>query len=304
MTAVTMRSYSSPADLLAMQKVVQRKWPRSPHWHVGDLAWQRHRYKQGRADWPTMLWEKDGAVVAWAWAHLPNELDLAVDPAVGELDQAVLKWFEDVAEGDSRTVRVLDTETHLIRPLKEGGYTLATELPFALHMRRGLEDLPELFLPTGFSARTVRGREDVERRVAVHQRAWSALPFAGGDRTSRSEVTTDSYLELMETWPYRPELDWVIESPTGEFSASCCVWLDAENGVGELEPVGTDPSYRRMGLASAVCVAGLHALHGAGATEAIVYPRGDEAYPVPRRLYEHLGFETYARDCTYVKNVE
>ena len=52
-------------------------------------------------------------------------------------------------------------------------------------------------------------------------------------------MTTEGYAAAAAAWPYRPELDWVVEAPDGSFAASCLVWLDEENGVALLEPVGT-----------------------------------------------------------------
>jgi hypothetical protein len=43
----------------------------------------------------------------------------------------------------------------------------------------------------------------------------------------------------------------------------------------------------------------LHALRDAGATAAVVCPRGDDAYPVPGLLYRGLGFRPGARTVTY-----
>jgi ribosomal protein S18 acetylase RimI-like enzyme len=91
-------------------------------------------------------------------------------------------------------------------------------------------------------------------------------------------------------WPYRPELDWVAETPDGRFASYATLWLDERHGAGLIEPVGTDPAFRRLGLARAVCVAALHALRKAGATQAYVNPRGDADYPIPARLYRSLGF--------------
>jgi hypothetical protein len=54
-----------------------------------------------------------------------------------------------------------------------------------------------------------------------------------------------------------------------------------------------------MGLARALCLHALHALRAAGGAQAIVYPRGDAAYPVPGSLYASLGFGSYARTRTY-----
>ncbi|WP_102925070.1 hypothetical protein [Streptomyces noursei] len=53
-------------------------------------------------------------------------------------------------------------------------------------------------------------------------------------------------------------------------------------------------------MAQAVCTAALHAFAQAGGHRAIVYARGDAAYPVPKRLYESMGFSIYTRTYTYV----
>jgi predicted N-acetyltransferase YhbS len=95
---------------------------------------------------------------------------------------------------------------------------------------------------------------------------------------------------MMQTWPYRPELDIGIEGPDGRIVASCTTWLDDVNRVGLFEPVGVDPEFRRMGLSRAMCFAALKALKICGATLATVKPRGDDAYPVPRHAYASMGF--------------
>jgi hypothetical protein len=43
----------------------------------------------------------------------------------------------------------------------------------------------------------------------------------------------------------------------------------------------------------------LRAAAALGATQAVVGPRGDEAYPIPERLYRSLGFTTIDRTRTY-----
>jgi len=137
----------------------------------------------------------------------------------------------------------------------------------------------------------VRGEQDLAGRVGVHRAAWHP-----------SRVTEASYRNVMAAWPYRSDLDWVIEAPDGRLVANCLIWLDERNGVGELEPVGADPAFRRKGLARAVCLDAMHALRAAGAGTAIVYPvRGHPDHPGPVPLYEGLGFRPYARTVTYAK---
>src|SRR5207247_2262265 len=102
-----------------------------------------------------------------------------------------------------------------------------------------------------------------------------------------------SYRCVMSVWPYRPELDWVIEAPDGRFVSSCLIWIDAANRVGQLEPVGTDPAMWRRGFGSAVCRAAIAALRDHGAQTAIVSALQEPGMPPAISLYESLGFRTH-----------
>ena len=287
--------YGGPADLLAMQQAVRRTWTPQQRWHVGDLAWGRNSMPGEEQHWRTALWKDVGAVTAWGWVELPGHLDLHVDPAHPELADEVLAWFEAIATGSERTVTALETEGHLIAALKRAGYQPMTNSPFFQHCVIVLdESLPLPHLPEGYRV-----------RAAVHRAAWRPKrigemfvpPVDLGD--AESNMTTESYRAVMEAWPYRHDLDQVVEAPDGTLAAFALGWLDEVNRAGELEPVGTDPRYAVRGLGSAVSLACLHALRAAGATRAVVYPRGDDAYPVARHLYFGLGFQPVARTVTF-----
>jgi predicted N-acetyltransferase YhbS len=114
-------------------------------------------------------------------------------------------------------------------------------------------------------------------------------------------MTLDRYRQVMDSWPYRPELDWMIEISDGHYVANTCVWYDELNGVALLEPLGVDPAFRRQGLARAVALQAMHAARDVGAKRAIVYPRGDELYPFTKPLYLGLGFRPYAQAVSFVK---
>lgn len=90
-----------------------------------------------------------------------------------------------------------------------------------------------------------------------------------------------------------------VEDPEGTLLASALVWYDEPNRAAELEPVGTDPNHRRQGLGRAVSMFGLSQARGLGALEAIVSCRGDQDYPIPRRLYRSLGFRELTRDLVF-----
>jgi ribosomal protein S18 acetylase RimI-like enzyme len=269
-----------------MQELVATAWRlEGPlvHRHIGDVAWGRWSIAGREHEWRFRLWEDAGEVVAWAWLHLPSTLDFQLHPRRRELLDEVLDWFEAQANGERATSALVeDAET--VAGLERRGYRRAgADEPWFAYLSRPVAGAEVPPLPEGFTLRHVRGEEDVARRVEVHRAAWNP-----------SRVTEESHRHVMAAYPYRRELDCVVEAPDGSFAASCLAWLDEENRVGELEPVGTDPRFRRRGLGAAVCTYALAQLRAHGAEIAIVYARGDSAYPAPRRLYESIGFHAYA----------
>jgi ribosomal protein S18 acetylase RimI-like enzyme len=157
-------------------------------------------------------------------------------------------------------------------------------------MSRNLADIPSPEPPERFVVRPITPGE-LPERVRVHRSAWEP-----------SRVTEASYKRLTGCWPYRYDLDWIVELD-GTFASFCLAWLDEMHEVGELEPVGTDPRFRHLGVGRAACLGAMGALRELGARTAIVYARGDEAYPIPARMYRGLGFETYARTWTYRRSL-
>ena len=104
---------------------------------------------------------------------------------------------------------------------------------------------------------------------------------------------------MRETWPYRADLDCVAVAPDGSVASYTLAWLDEENRVGEFEPVGTHEAHQRRGLGRAVNLFALQRLRDEGATEALVGCRGDDAYPIPRKLYESVGFRELAATLSF-----
>jgi ribosomal protein S18 acetylase RimI-like enzyme len=111
-----------------------------------------------------------------------------------------------------------------------------------------------------------------------------------------SRVTVESYRSVTTTPPYRPDLDVVVLAPDGSVAAYALGWLDEENAVGELEPVGTHADHRRLGLARAACLEVLRRLRSAGAGLGLVYSVDGQPSTA---LYESVGFRTIDRHVQY-----
>lgn len=293
--------YAGPDDLRAMQALVQRLWTRRSHLHVGDLAWQRNPYGATPAQ-PTRLWRDGDQAVAWVWGQGGGAMHILVDPAFADHYDEALAWLAGASQGVALQATALETDAALIGALERNGYQRRPDAPFGLQAFRTLDDEPPVTLPAGFRALTMEQIVDVARKVAGHRAAWSRLAdYDPADPPLNSSMSVERCEALMRTWPYRPELDWAIEAPDGRLAACATTWLDEANGVGLFEPVGVDPDFRRLGLSQALGAAALGGLKCAGARLAMVKPRGDNAYPVPRHAYKAMGFVVEARQYVFVR---
>lgn len=289
------RDFRDEADLQLMQQVLVESWRTEKplvRFHVGDLAWGYYQHSGREHEWRLRLWERAvGEPVGWAWLVLPGDGMLhALAEHRLELVPELAAWLEEQAT-EPLGINVLDRDEPTVQALRTAGYGPSDERPFNSMVLDLGGELPERALPEGFRTRHVEGEADLARRVAVHRATWSVF--------GPSRVTEESYRNVMAAWPYRPELDWVVEGPDGRFVASCLVWLDEENGVGELEPVGTDPAYWRRGFGFAVCAAALQALREHGADTAVVYSIEVPGKPSAPALYDSLGFETRGQHVTF-----
>jgi GNAT superfamily N-acetyltransferase len=293
MTPMQRSEYAGPVALRAMQSLAVRAFPIAGWRHIGDLAWEGACYEQGD-DCPTAVWTDGDRTLAWGWLESGGDLMFQVDPDRPELADEVLAWAERAAgdwSGVKLSATIAESEPHLAAALEGRGYLPAVDGPFFVGLGRGLGDLPELpALPEGYTIRLQRDAADVAGRAAVHRAVWNS-----------TRMTTDRHARMRESWPYRPEFDPIVVSPAGEVVAYCQGWYDEANGIGLFEPVGTHPEHRRLGLSRAVGAVVLHAFAAAGGRRAVVCPRGDADYPIPKLVYESLGFTAYTRSHTYTR---
>lgn len=163
----------------------------------------------------------------------------------------------------------------------------APSLPGASLDLSGREAAP----PADFVVRSVGDDREWAERVQLHQSVWAP-----------SRVTLPAYRQLRAAPVYRPDLDLVAVAPDGTFAAYAIVWYDPASQVGEFEPVGTHPEWRRQGAAQTVMVEGLRRLRELGARQALVSSSADN--PASIHLYESVGFAVADRGRFYQARVQ
>jgi ribosomal protein S18 acetylase RimI-like enzyme len=248
-------------------------------WHQGDIAWGWRQHSGRDHEWRIRTWVDDGRLVAWSWLRTESgTLDFDVHRERRDLLDEILD------EPEAREAWAFDDDSELRNALTRHGFTRPGE-SLHFHVRR-LDEPPEPpALPDGFRYRTVSDA-DLAERVAVHRAAFAP-----------SRVTEESYATVRATWPYRASLDCVVEAPDGRFAASALLWPDDENGVGELEPVGVAPAFRRRGFGAAVCTYALRRWRDEGGNEAVVYCVTDAACA----LYTSIGFRRHSTLVAYAR---
>jgi GNAT superfamily N-acetyltransferase len=284
---ISRRDYAGTVDFDPLLRFTQRIYTPDSRWHIGDIAWDLGFEPGGEPDSRMSFWERDGEIVGWGWLRLPSTVALLVDPDhTDRLVDEIVDWATAVAGGPV-SVGVLETEKALVEPLVRQGREPGLPDHFFLNMQRELSDLPPVpDLPPGFVVRPVEPGE-VAARAGLHRAVW------------KPNLTDEIFAAMSSRWPYRREFDRVAVAPDGRLVSYILGWYDDVNRVGEFEPVGTLPEFRRQGLSRAVAVSLLHAFRDAGAQRALVYARGDDGYPVPRQVYGALGFRTHGRVVQY-----
>jgi ribosomal protein S18 acetylase RimI-like enzyme len=289
----------SPADIRTMQTVAQEVFRIRPE--IVDATMSELAYQGGMGNFnledktSCRIWSRGGEPVAYAVFWPPSSLDCwQVHPDHPELLEEILDWFASLADpAEPHRLQVRDSAADAEHRIRARGFGLDGMAPFMRLNMRDLDEIEEPQLPAGYTLRTVHDYDgDISGRIAVHQTAWAEF----GTR-----VSAETYPGVMKTWPYRSDLDFMVEDAAGKPVAFALGWYDEANSVGEFEPVGTDPNARRLGLARAVSLFGLHRFRAAGATRAIVACRGDEGHPAPCRLYESVGFREISRQRIYVR---
>lgn len=145
--------------------------------------------------------------------------------------------------------------------------------------RRSLDEpIPEYLLPNGFTIRSV----DIEQDFIQYKQVQAAVfPHCGcmTERTAKIYSTASFY---------NSDLDLVAVDSRGNFAAFCTVRMDPVSRMAELEPVGTHPNYRKLGLARSVICEGLRRLQKYRPSSLCIL--GAATSEAANRLYESLGF--------------
>ncbi len=272
--AVTQRSYvpgdfDRVSDFLVATYAPGGKYPNwlQPRWEYMHYHPMLNRAVLDRIG----LWEDDGEVVALATCEADlGEAFIMVRPGYSRLKGAMLDYAERklsrVMDSGRRFLRVHvnDFDHDLRAAVKAKGYKEDMTGPEyrTITMMTIARPFPEVTLPVGFGLKSLQDDDDIRKVDRVMWRGFNHPGEPPGDLKERRRKLSAPHL--------RKDLNIVVEAPSGHFVAYGGIWYVPGNRVAYVEPVATDPDYRRMGLGRAAVLESVRRAGELGAKVAFV----------------------------------
>lgn len=261
------------------------------------LAHDSANYSFGRWDWmmshsmlaaaalPRIgLWEEAGEVVALAaFDTEPGGAYLLYAPAHAALIPAMLAHAEaHLGKAGPPAILLWDGDEALQSAAVAMGYaaTRDREEDAVYPLEGGSFDFE---LPPGFRITTMAETGDYYQYGRVMWRGFNHEQKGEGPYDS-DEAKLARLRSEFERPNVDPSIKIAVTAPDGNFVAYCGMWQDPACQSVQVEPVATDPDYRRMGLGRAAVLEGLRRCAARGAKRALVGSSQQFYYSIGFRL--------------------
>jgi hypothetical protein len=251
MTATTSRRYNHDADYERVGEFLVKTYgtggghvnwlrPRWEYMHYHPLIWDVDLGCIG-------LWEADGGIVGVVHPeHFRGSAYIEVDPEYGALKKDMLLHAEEhiASTKDGRkslSVFINDRDDAFQVLASDRGYAKTDNSEPMAHLVIP-SPFPAITLPDGYRLKSLADDNDLAKMNRLLFRG-----FNHGDEPPDDGIDARRFMQSAPN--YRMDLNIVVEAPDGNFASYCGMWYEPVNRVAYVEPVCTDPDYRRMGLA-------------------------------------------------------
>ncbi|MHA2251013.1 MAG: GNAT family N-acetyltransferase [Candidatus Kariarchaeaceae archaeon] len=260
--------------------------------------WLPDRFENSHDDKPDdiCIWEeeKSSRRKIVALCNLEGNLDyyIQIHPQYQYLEHEIIQWIEE--HQLKKNLEDPRVRIHCIAG-DEARESLLLELGYKklgcdnINRIRPLEmPLPVSELPHGFTFRNLDGRSDFIKYA-------ESIKLVFGHSFFTPEIvetnTKRSY--------YVQDLDLVIVAPDGTFAAFATFRMDPVSRLTNLEPLGTHPDYRKLGLGKALLFELLSRVQKYNPT--LLYIGGAANTPAANRLYDVTGYTQKLEDNVWEK---
>jgi GNAT superfamily N-acetyltransferase len=237
--------------------------------------------------WEAESGESAGQVVGLVtYETCLGEAFLVNDPAYGDIREGMLGYAITNLKDEAGKIKVYindnDRQMQLFARARGLNPTQEKQPVSLLEITNDLSyDLPE-----GFSIVSMRDEYDIWKFGDVLFKG-----FNHGDNPPRTEKEYRER-EISLSGPHSDlDLKIAVKAPNGEFASFCGMWYDPRTSNAYVEPVATNPKYRRMGLGKAAVLEGVIRCGKRGAKLALV---GSS-----QQFYYSIGFDPMTTDTAW-----
>ncbi|MFV0400861.1 MAG: GNAT family N-acetyltransferase [Oscillospiraceae bacterium] len=267
----------------------------SSNYAFGRWDWMAtHSYLEEEGLSRIGMWERDGEMVALATYDTGlGKAYLLTLPGAEDLYPEMLDYAaKNLGKDGEFAVLVPDRDEALQEAATAAGYRATDDREFdAVYP---IDDLSKITysLPEGFSVVSMEEELDFYKYGQVLWKGFNHEANGEGPFQFPSE-----HQPVYEREWNRPNLNRsikiAVKAPNGDFVSYCGMWQDAASPSALVEPVATDPAYRKMGLGKAAVLEGVRRCGALGAKRAFV---GSS-----QLFYYSIGFRPYAVSTFWAK---
>jgi len=267
----TLRGYGRAGDYDAVGDFLVRTYSTDgPHQNWTQPRWEYmhfHPYLDEASLARIGIWEAAGELVGVAHhEHRLGEVYVEVAPGWASLKPEMLDYATGNlagTDGDGPYVAVYidDRDRAFCAAAAACGFSRTDKRAEATSVLALGASLPRGAVPVGFRVSDIQHDDDV---LKLHR-----LLHRGFNHPGEPDPAELPGRRKMQSAPnYRKDLNVVVVAPNGDFVSLCGMWFEPVNRFAYVEPVCTDPDYRRRGLGRAAVLEALGRCARLGATVA------------------------------------
>lgn len=273
---------------------------------VGEFLRENYKYNEGRFLQPVWeyahvhpcfdskkthrfgVWEEDGEIVGVAaYESEPGEAFLITKIGYEYLKNQMLDYAEKelykIENSKNKLyIHTYDHETKLKKILEKKGYVKVSQYPLTVYNYQN--GFKELVLPDGFKIISLDEENEIKK---INEVLWK-----GFDHGDEVEEDDDCRLLMQSSPHFKRDLTIVIKAPNEDYACFAGMWVDGVNPYAYLEPLATDPKYRKMNLATIALMESMKRTIKYGAKY---------CYGGSNGFYFKIGFEQIAMNEIYLK---
>lgn len=213
------------------------------------------------------IWETDGKIVALVtYEERPGTAYFCIDKEYSNLKSEMLIYTRENFGNEEGKLKVLinNTDRDFQKLASQLGYKPTQDIEASAVFDIDVDRI-EYSMPPGYSIISLADDYDLEK---FHRVLWRGFNHPGEPPNTDEEL---EYRRKSISGPdLNPELCITVVSPEGEYASYCGMWYERNTEYALVEPVATDPKFRKLGLGRAAVLEAIKRCGQLGAKKAYV----------------------------------